>query len=95
MDTSKESKITSPSTNAGTLKKNTAMPVVNMEQANTRLAVLQEDIAQFNLRTGGRMTIDATTDGLLVIVASLPLHRIGVTDTSSGRKITIDGKEVT
>lgn len=87
--------------NAPTQTKNTTQPASDTElalrEAENRLGVLVEDVYQFNARLekiGALMTMNATPDGLLVIVASIPDHPLGVQDTDSGRTITIDGEPV-
>ena len=80
---------------ATTPKKNITLLAVDMASAKTKLAIVAEDVYQFNKKTGGRMTYHPLSDGKLLIVASLPGHRLGVVDTGSGMMIAIDGKAVT
>lgn len=93
-DTQQESGSSSTTTPATTQTKNTGVPVIDMEQAKTRLAIVAEDLFQWNQKTGGRMTMHATKTGLLVIVASLPGHRLGTKQSSSGITPTIDGETI-
>lgn len=93
-DTNTVLESSSQTTPATTPAKNTSMPVIDMDQAKLRLSIVAEDAYQFNKRTGGKMTMHATDKGVLVIVASLPYHRLGVATIDSGTVITIDGVPV-
>ena len=93
-DTNTESKNISKTTPATTQAKNTKMPVIDMEQVKHRLSIVAEDVYQFNARTDGKMSLYSTPEGLLVIVASVPYHRLGAKESSSGVMITIDGEPI-
>ena len=93
-DTQNELRNSLKTTPATIQKKSTNLPVIDMEQAKTRLSLVADDAFQYNQRTGGKMSIHATQEGLLIIVASLPYHKLGVADTDSGKVITIDGVPV-
>jgi len=92
--TQKKSSVSLKTTNADSPKKSTSMPAVNLEDAEMRLAIVAEQVYQYNQKSGGLMTYTALSNGTLLIVASLPGHNLGVTDTDSGILPAIDGKAV-
>jgi len=91
-DTVIESQSTSLDTIATTQKKSTEKQSESMEKIRRRLLVVAEDIYQFNRLEGGKMTLHSNDSGILVIVASLEGHLLGVKQTDSGISITIDGE---
>jgi len=93
-DTQKKSSVSLKTTNVDSRKKNMSMPAVNLEEAETRLAIVAEQIYQYNQKSGGQMTYTALSNGTLLIVASLPGHKLGVIEDDSGILPAIDGKAV-
>lgn len=76
--------------NATTQKKNTEKQSEFMDKVKKKLLVVAEDVYQFNRLPGGKMTLHSNGSGILVIVASLENHELGIKETDSGISITID-----
>ena len=93
-DTKKKSRDSLKTTSANGQKKNTTLPRINMEEAITRLAIVAEQIYHYNQKSGGKITYSPLSNGTLLIVVSLPGHKLGTANNDSGIVPSIDGKAV-